>query len=90
MRLSSSTLVSVRLSEDVATRLERLARATDRSKSYWAAQAIEEFVAVQEWQVEAILEGIAAADRGDVVSHEEACALLGRWGRTNRPEPHAT
>ena len=76
----SSTLISVRLSEELAARLERLARATDRSKSFWAAQAIEELVAIQEWLVQAIHEGMAAADRGDVVDHEEAVAALKRWG----------
>ena len=81
--MKKQTLVSVRLSEAVADRLEHLAQATDRSKSFLAAQAIEEFIAVQEWQVAAIKEGIEAADRGEVVSHEEALAELSRWGKKN-------
>jgi RHH-type transcriptional regulator, rel operon repressor / antitoxin RelB len=81
--MKKQTLVSVRLSEPVADRLENLAQATDRSKSFLAAQAIEEFLAVQEWQVAAIKEGIEAADRGEVVSHDEAVAELNRWGKKN-------
>lgn len=80
--MSKLSLVSVRVSEELAKELNHLAKATDRSKSYLAAQAIEEFIAVQEWQVEAIQEGIAAAERGELVGHEKAVAELGRWGRS--------
>lgn len=79
--MTNSALISVRVQNDLAKRLERLAKATDRSKSYLAAQAIEEYVALQEWQVQAIQEGIAAAKRGEVVSHDEATIELKRWGK---------
>lgn len=81
--MKKQTLVSVRLSEPVAERLENLAHATNRSKSFLAAQAIEEFLALQEWQVAAIKEGIDAADRGEFVSHDEAVAELSRWGKSH-------
>ncbi|MBI3344743.1 MAG: ribbon-helix-helix protein, CopG family [Gammaproteobacteria bacterium] len=79
--MSNNALISVRVEDDLAKRLERLAKATDRSKSYLAAQAIEEYVALQEWQVQAIQKGVAAAKRGDVVSHDKAIAELKRWGK---------
>lgn len=81
--MKKQTLVSVRLSEPVAERLENLAQATNRSKSFLAAQAIEEFLALQEWQVAAIKEGIDAADLGELVSHDEALAELSRWGKSH-------
>ncbi|MBI5343682.1 MAG: ribbon-helix-helix protein, CopG family [Deltaproteobacteria bacterium] len=59
---SKTSLISVRLPEDLAGRLENLAKSTDRSKSYLAACAVEEYLAVQEWQVKTIHDGIAAAD----------------------------
>ena len=59
--MAKSALLSVRMPEDLTDRLEKLARATERSKSFLAAQAIEEYVAVQDWQVTAIQEGMAAA-----------------------------
>jgi len=67
--------------EDLARRLESLAKTTHQSESSLASQAIEDFLTVQEWHVRAIEEGITAADRGDVVSHEEALAELKRWGK---------
>jgi predicted transcriptional regulator len=67
--------------EDLARRLESLVKITHQSESSLASQAIEGFLAVQEWHIRAINEGIAAADEGDVVSHEEALAELKRWGK---------
>ncbi len=79
--MSGSTLISVRVSEEMARRLAALAEATDRSKSYVAAQAIEEFLTLQEWQVKAIRKGLAEANAGKLVSHKDALKRLGKWGR---------
>ncbi len=67
--------------EDLARRLESLAKTTRQSESSLASQAIEDFLTVQEWHIRAIEEGIAAADRGEVAGHEEALAELKRWGK---------
>jgi predicted transcriptional regulator len=37
-------------------------------------------LALEEWQLQAIGEGIAAVERGDVVDHETAITVLRRWG----------
>lgn len=79
--MTETILVSTRVSADLAERLAALAQKTHRSKSFLAAQAIEEFLNVQEWQVEAIKEGLAAADRGDLKTHEQAIAILNTWGK---------
>jgi RHH-type transcriptional regulator, rel operon repressor / antitoxin RelB len=79
--MKKASLISVRVPEELAARLDNLSRATDRSKSYLATLAIEEFVAIQEWQVEAIKEGMADAEEGRVASHEEALVELRKWGR---------
>ncbi len=79
--MNETILVSTRVSTDLAERLTALAQTTHRSKSFLAAQAIEEFLNVQEWQVEAIKEGLAAAERGDLKSHEQAIAILNTWGK---------
>lgn len=69
------------IKNDLVKRLEALAKTTHQSKSSLASQAIEEFLTVQEWHVQAIKEGIAAAGKEDFVSHEEAIAELKRWGK---------
>jgi RHH-type transcriptional regulator, rel operon repressor / antitoxin RelB len=79
--MKKASSISLRVPEALAARLNNLSRATDRSRSYLATLAIEEFVAVQEWQVEAIKEGMLDAEAGRVVSHEEAVVELRKWGR---------
>ena len=76
--MSDSTTITVRLDKAVKKRLEAAAERVRRSKSFLAAEAIEEYLAVQDWQVEAINEGIAAADRGDTVPHDKVKA----WARS--------
>jgi RHH-type transcriptional regulator, rel operon repressor / antitoxin RelB len=74
--MSDSTVVSVRLDKATKARLDKLAAATRRSKSYLAAEAIEEFLAIQEWQIAGIEKAIESADRGELVPHEEAMAQI--------------
>jgi len=54
----SSILISVRVSTNIANRLESLAKVVDRSKSYLVAEAIEEYLTVHEWQVQTIQAGL--------------------------------
>ncbi|HEY8746308.1 MAG TPA: CopG family ribbon-helix-helix protein [Chloroflexota bacterium] len=72
--------ISIQVPEDLAERLDHLTRATGQTTAFYLQQAIEEMLALQEWQIQAIAEGIAAVERGDVVDHERALAALRRWG----------
>ena len=75
-----SVTMSVRLEPELEQRLDRLARATQRSKSFLAAQAIRDFVDLNEWQVQEIRNAIAEADQGDFASEDEVKEVLGKWG----------
>ena len=50
--MGQTTTMTVRLPSAVATRLEGIARATERTEYFPAGRAIKEFVAAQEWQVQ--------------------------------------
>ena len=74
----STTTLTVRVRPEIAERLKMLSQATQRTKSYLAAEAIEEYLAVQEWHVQAILDlkkkGAVCFDygnnlRGQVADH---------------------
>ena len=79
--MTEMTLISVRVPKDVAKRLAKLAEAVDRSKSYVAGQAIEEFLTLQEWQVKAIRQGVTEAEAGKLLPHREAIKRIKTWGR---------
>lgn len=73
-------VMTVRLEPGTVEKLEGLAKATDRTKSFLVQDAVREYLETQAWQVEAIREGVEAADRGDFVSPEKVKARFKRMG----------
>jgi RHH-type transcriptional regulator, rel operon repressor / antitoxin RelB len=84
---SGSTTLTVRVDKKTRDRLQKLARATARSRSFLAAEAIRAFVDRNEWQIEAIKQGIADADAGRVVDGQRVEAWLESWGTDKETEP---
>ena len=74
-----STTMTVRLEDDVKDRLDVLAEATHRSKSFLAAEAIRVFVETNEWQVAEIRTALKEADAGEFASDKEVAALARKW-----------
>jgi len=69
--------VTLRLEKpELLDRLDRLAAATDRSRNWLLNRAFEDYLALQEWQIGKIEEGIAAADRGDFATDQEVEAFF--------------
>lgn len=62
---------TIRLDDATIEALDRLAEKTERSRSWLVTRAIEDFVALNAWQIEKIEAGIAAADRGEFASEDE-------------------
>jgi RHH-type transcriptional regulator, rel operon repressor / antitoxin RelB len=83
-----STTFTVRVEPHVKKRLEKLARSTGRSRSFLAAEALNAYLDVNEWQVAGIKQAISSLDRGEGVSHKEVKDWVGSWGRKReRPVP---
>jgi RHH-type rel operon transcriptional repressor/antitoxin RelB len=84
-----SATVSVRVDAETKQRLERLAKATDRTTTYVVRDAIREYLDTNEWQIEAIQEAVDAADRPDAefVDHENVAAWLESWGTADEQGP---
>ena len=78
--MPGNAVLSIRLGEQTKERLERLAAATRRSKSFLAAEAIKEFLAVQEWQIAGIEKAMASADSGQLISHEDVADWIASLG----------
>jgi predicted transcriptional regulator len=60
---------------------ERLAEKTRRSPAWHVGRAIEDYVAVNSWQLERIEAGIMAADRRDFASDDEVARVRAKFGR---------
>jgi predicted transcriptional regulator len=68
--------ITLRIPDATNAALDALAEATDRSKSYLALRAIDEYLKLNAWQIDAIRSGIADAEAGKLIEHED---VKRRW-----------
>ncbi len=73
--------MTIRVDRKTKSRLEKLAKAMDRTKSYLAAEAIRAYIDLNEWQIGEIKAALKEADAGDFASAEEVQAVTRRWRR---------
>ena len=76
----SSTTITVRVDAAAKKRLEKLAKNTGRSRSFLAAEAIADYLDVNEWQVAGIKRAIASLDRGMGIPHVRVKEWVASWG----------
>ena len=75
-----STTMTIRLDDDLKEQLDRLAAATQRSKSFLAAEAIREFIELTQWQVREIQQALKEADAGEFASESAIKQTFAKWG----------
>lgn len=76
---------SVRLEPDKREKLDRLAASMDRPRSYLVAQAIDQFLDYHAWKLEQVEAGRAAADRGELIDHDDLFGELRRRYSSRKP-----
>lgn len=77
--MSQSTTMTIRLEPELKSRLDKLANATQRSKSFLASQAVREYIEFNEWQILELREAIKEADAEDFASDQEVAAVFNKW-----------
>jgi RHH-type transcriptional regulator, rel operon repressor / antitoxin RelB len=82
-----SATFTIRVDEADKNRLEALARSTGRSRSFLAAEAIAEYLAVNEWQIAGIKAAMEELERGERIEHETVRKWVESWGSENEMEP---
>jgi predicted transcriptional regulator len=82
--MAESSVLTLRVDAKLKKQLDRLSKSMNRSRSFVAAQAIHEYVSVNEWQINEIKKGLAEADAGDFASEEEVQRVLKKWTRRAR------
>jgi RHH-type rel operon transcriptional repressor/antitoxin RelB len=84
----STDTFSVRLDRVAKTRLQKLAKSTGRSRAFLAAEAIHEYLDVNEWQVAGITKALSSLDRGKGIAHARVSDWVASWEtRKERPAP---
>jgi RHH-type transcriptional regulator, rel operon repressor / antitoxin RelB len=79
-----SEVITIRVDRKTRTRLEKLAKAMERTKSYVAAEAIRTYVELNEWQITEIRVALKEADAGDFATEKELQAVMKKWSRRAR------
>ncbi len=70
--------MEVHLKPDVEAKLSRLASQQGRDAAALAEEAIERLVDYDDWFLQQVDKGLAAADRGDFVEHDAVRNLIDR------------
>jgi predicted transcriptional regulator len=68
--------MEVDFTPDLQAKLSRLAAEQGRDTKALVQEAVERFVSYDEWFVREVEKGLAAADRGEFVEHEEIGKLI--------------
>ena len=87
--MASTATFTVRVPADLKKRIDQLAKASDRSRSWLATDALRHYVDDQQWQLAEIESGLQDADAGRFVPHEEVERWLKSWGSKRKLRPPA-
>ena len=82
--MPESSVLTLRLDAKLKSQLDRLSKSMNRSRSFVAAQAIQEYVSVNEWQIGEIKRALVEADQGDFASDKEMQQTIRRLTRRAR------
>ncbi len=77
--MAASTTLTIRVEQEVKDRLDDQAKKQRRSKSFIAAEAINGYLKVREWQEKRIVEALAAADGGQGATHQSVLDWIDAW-----------
>jgi RHH-type rel operon transcriptional repressor/antitoxin RelB len=76
MAAAKSVTITARIPAALAKKLEAYAKAARRTRSWVVEDILDRYVDKEMAIVEAVLEGIEAADRGEIVPHDEVFRKL--------------
>ena len=74
-----SSVLTLRLNSDTKDKLDKLANATQRTKSFLAAEAINRYLEVEAWQIAEIEQAMIEADQEDFASDAKVNALASKY-----------
>ena len=74
-----TTILTLRVPQDVKDQLGKLSVATHRSQSFLGGEAIRRYVELESWQIAEIQQAITEADAGDFASDAEFNAVLKKY-----------
>ncbi len=74
-----TTTLTLRVPTEMKERLDKLAEATHRSKSWLAGEALRQYIDLESWQIGEIRQALAEADANDFASEAELDAVVRKY-----------
>lgn len=71
--------MTIRLDETLKNRLNKLAAISNRTKSFLAVDAIEKYIALNEWQMNEIKEALIEVENGDFANKKQIDGVFNKW-----------
>ncbi len=81
--LVGTMTLSVRMPEDLAQQLNRLAEASQRSKSFCIVEAVKAYLEREAWQLQAIETGLDDLENGRLIDHDAVKTWVDSWDTQN-------
>jgi predicted transcriptional regulator len=75
-----ATNLTIRLDNATKKALNKLAKATGRTRAFLAQEALARYLSEQAWQITEIRKAIKKADRGAFATQREVTDALAQWG----------
>ncbi len=71
---------TIRIDDEMLGRVDGLAKALSRSRSWVINQAIDRFTDYEEWYIKEVKDGLAEVERGEIATDEVVVAKFRIWG----------
>ncbi len=68
---------TIRAESNIVNQLDNMADSLDRSRNYLVNQAIKEYLEAHTWQIDKVVKGIEAADKGELIAHKSVMQEMG-------------
>ena len=78
-KIMESSVLTLRLNTETKDKLDKLASATQRSKSFLAAEAINRYLEIEAWQISEIEKALKEADAGDFATNDDLALLATKY-----------
>ena len=85
--MNGTSTFTIRVPTEVRLRLDKLAKALKRTRSWLAADAVEHYITEQERYVALLEQADREVTAGRFVSHDKVARWLQSWGTKNELPP---
>jgi len=76
-----TTILTLRVPQDVKDQLGKLSEATHRSQSFLGGEAIRRYVELEAWQIAEIQQALIEADAGEFATENEVDFVVKKYAR---------